>query len=62
METGRDYDGGYTHEGLMEIETSLLWLEQNLRSPQINCLEGWGIPTEPPDSQDNRVLCECLPR
>ena len=54
METGRDYDGGYTHEGLMEIETSLLWLEQNLRSPQINCLEGWGIPTEPPDSQDNR--------
>ncbi len=37
METARDYDGGYTHEGLAEIESSLLWLEENLREPQINC-------------------------
>lgn len=54
METGTDYPYGYTHEGLYEIENTLLWSEQNLREPRINCLEGWGIPTEAPDSPDNR--------
>ena len=54
METGRDYDGGYTHEGLAEIESSLLWLEENLREPRINCLEGWGVGHEPPDSPTNK--------
>ncbi len=43
----------YTHTSLIEIEDTLLWAEENLRSPQINCLEGWGIPTEPPDSPNN---------
>ena len=46
--------GGYTHGGLYEIEDTLTWSEENFRSPQINCLEGWGIPAEPPDSPDNR--------
>ena len=46
--------GGYSHEGLTQIESTLTWLEENLRSPQINCLEGWGIPAEPPDSTENR--------
>lgn len=54
METGTDYPYGYTHGGLYEIENTLLWSEQNLRTPRINCLEGWGIPTETPDSPDNR--------
>ena len=60
METGSDNEyllgipGGYTHEGLTEIESTLLWSDENLRSPQINCLEGWGIPAEPPDSPENR--------
>ena len=54
METGKDYSGGYNHGGLVEIESTLTWSEKNFRSPQINCLEGWGIPTEPPDSPDNR--------
>lgn len=53
METGRDHDSGYTHEGLAEIESTLLWAAENLREPRINCLEGWGIPTEPPDSLSN---------
>ena len=53
METGRDYDRGYTHDGLIEIESTLLWAEENLREPRINCLEGWGIPTEAPDSPRN---------
>ncbi len=38
---------------LNEVETSLLWLEQNLREPQINALEGWGIPTKSPDDPTN---------
>ena len=58
METGADNlggnPGGYTHGGLYEIEDTLTWSEENFRSPQINCLEGWGIPTEPPDSPNNR--------
>ena len=58
METGTDnlggVPGGYTHGGLAEIESTLSWSEENLRAPQINCLEGEGIPTEPPDSPDNR--------
>ncbi len=54
METGKDYPGGYTHEGLKEIESTLLWSEQNFRYPQINCLEGWGMSIEPPDGPNNR--------
>ena len=54
METLRDYEGGYTHHGLAEIESTLLWAEENLRKPRVNCLEGWGIPTERPDSLTNR--------
>ena len=54
MEVGRDHDGGYTHKGLKRIENSLIWNEQNLKAPQVNCLEGWGITTEPPDSPNNK--------
>ena len=53
METVRDYEGGYTYGGLHEIEDTLLWAEENLRSPQVNCLEGWGVETEVPDSPTN---------
>ena len=53
METGKDHPGGYTHGGLKEIESTLLWSEQNLRAPQINCLEGFGVGREPPDSPNN---------
>ncbi len=53
METGRDYAGGYTSGGLAQIESTLLWAENNLRSPQINCLEGWSIATASPDPSIN---------
>ena len=43
----------YGHKGLKQIEKTLAWAEENLRSPQINCLEGWGDPGEPPDSPVN---------
>ena len=48
METTRK--DGYTHAGLREIESTLLWSENNLREPQINALEGWGLESEPLDS------------
>ena len=44
----------YSHAGLAEIESTLLWAEQNLREPQINCLEGWADKTEPLDSPRNQ--------
>ena len=53
METLKDYSGGYTHGGLVEIESTLTWSEQNFREPQINCLEGFGVGIEPPDSPNN---------
>lgn len=43
METVRDYPGGYTYKGLIEIEDALLWNEENLREPRINVLEGHGV-------------------
>ena len=54
MEVGRDHANGYTHDGLKYIESALIWNEENLKAPQVNCLEGWGITTEPPDSPNNR--------
>ena len=54
MEIGLDHPNGYTHDGIKRIERSLIWNEQNLKAPQVNCLEGWGIPTEPPDSPTNK--------
>ena len=50
----------YIHKRLAEIESSLFWLEQNVRSPRVNCLEGWGIPTEPPDSPNNKRLMRVI--
>ncbi len=53
METVRDYEGGYTYAGLREIEDTLLWAEEHLQSPRVNCLEGWGVKTQVPDSPTN---------
>ena len=44
---------GYTRKEIQRIENTLVWAEANLREPQVNCLEGWGIPTEPLDSPNN---------
>ncbi|MDE0041202.1 MAG: dockerin type I domain-containing protein, partial [Candidatus Poribacteria bacterium] len=56
METGVPYDktGATLEQRLNVVEDSLLWLDRNLREPRINGLEGWVIPTEPPDSPTNR--------
>ena len=66
LRTGRHLNGGFMEtliprrggsmeieDGLAEIESTLLWLEQNMREPHINALEGWSVPIEPPDSPTN---------
>lgn len=49
----RDVTGDRLEALLTEVENSLLWLDTNLREPRINALEGWSVPTEPPDSLTN---------
>ena len=51
-----DPETGYTRDTIIKIETTLIWLEENLREPQINCLQGVGIPTEPYESPTNKRL------
>ena len=55
METGvpGSFTGTRIEEALTRVERSLLWLEQNIREPRINGLEGKAFPTEPPDSPAN---------
>ena len=50
---GDEHVGDYSYERLMDIESTLSWAEESLRSPQVNCLEGWGVETEAPDSATN---------
>ena len=61
MNTGRYYDGhGYSYTGLKEIQSTLLWAEKHLRTPQINCFEAQGIGTQPPDSPENEQSMRML--
>ena len=45
--------GDHLEAVINQIETSLLWLEENLRQPRINGIEGWGIPAKTPDDPAN---------
>ena len=55
METfPRMRENGYTRDEIIEIEGNLIWYEANAREPKINCLRGFGIGAEPPDSPNNR--------
>ena len=60
METGRDTPLGYSHNELKKVESTLLWSEKNLREPRTNCLQGTGIPTEPPDGPTNRRMMRVI--
>lgn len=54
METFPDVrDEGYTRDRIIEIETNLIRYELNTREPHINCLRGFGVGSEPPDSSNN---------
>ena len=54
MECVREPHRHYNYEDLLLIEDHLLWNEENLRYPQINCVEGFGLETEPPDGPNNQ--------
>ena len=57
MECGKDYPGGMTHAGLIEIETTLLWSSENMREPRINLVHfGHGVPGEPYDGPLNSKM------
>ena len=57
METQPDaYERGYTRDEIIEIENNLIWREENFREPQLNCLRGVGIPSEPYESPTNKRL------
>ena len=53
MEVAGDHPGGYSHDWLILLEDTLSWGENNLRSPQINCLYAQGIDIEPLDGPSN---------
>ena len=71
--TGPYVNGGFMETGIPEhmtgaelelavnaAENSLLWLENNLREPRINALEGFSIPGEPLDSPNNQRWMRAL--
>ena len=71
--TGPYINGGFMETGIPEdttdddlewviktTEGALSWLENNLREPRINALEGFSIPGEPLDSSNNRRWMRAL--
>ena len=54
MECVREPYRRYNYDDFVLIENLLFWNEENLRYPQINCLEGFGLETQPPDSPENQ--------
>jgi len=46
--------------GLIELESSLLWAEKNLREPRINYLQAKGIGSELPLSPTNQQSMRCF--
>ena len=44
----------HTRQYLTEVESTLLWAEENFRFPQVNMLEAWSILTEPLSSARNQ--------
>ena len=51
----QEYNKGYRLDQILQIEETLLWAEQNLREPRINCLEGWRVVTDYMGDLDTRV-------
>ncbi len=49
----QDHTGERLEERLTRVENTLRWLEQNLREPRMNSLQGGSNPNEPPDSPIN---------
>ena len=54
MEFVREPGRYYNYEDLSILENALLWNETNLRHPQVNGVEGFGLETEHPNSPNNQ--------
>ena len=54
MEFVREPGRYYNYEELLRLENTLQWNETNLRYPQVNGLEGFGIGAEHPNSPNNQ--------
>ena len=46
---------GYNLNQILQMEKTLLWAEQHLREPRINCLEGWRVVTDYMGDLNTRV-------
>ena len=55
-----NYQGDDLIKLLHEIESTLLWSEQNMREPRINGVEGYAIPTQPLNSPENLAWMRAL--
>ena len=53
MEVGRDMPEGYSLQWILELESTLSWVESHLREPQVNCFRGEGMTIEPPGGLNN---------
>ncbi len=50
------WDMGYTLEEILQIENTLRWAEADLKSPVINCLEGWRVVKNLDGDLESRLL------
>ena len=56
MESYKDeYNRSYNLDEIKQMERTLLWAEQNLKPPQINCLEGWRLVTKYTGDLETRI-------
>ena len=60
METFKNHPGGYSHRLLKRLEDVLLWSEENLREPRVNCLEAQGMSIEPPNGPNNLRMMRAI--
>ncbi|RKU19755.1 hypothetical protein C6503_07525 [Candidatus Poribacteria bacterium] len=49
------HNKGYNLDQMLQMEKTLLWAEQHLRTPRINCLEGWRVVTDYMGDLNTRV-------
>lgn len=51
-----EYRKGYSLDQIRQMEETLLWAEQHLREPRINCLEGWRVVVDYTGDLNTRVM------
>ena len=51
-----EYDQGYSLDQILQMEKTLLWAEQHLRAPRINCLEGWRVVRDYMGNLNTRII------